>query len=293
MALHFMTRRKIRRLFTGKLPPTERADVLKAVAGCPACAEYYNKHQALESALSGTDEPFTVFSIERTKEALFATLDKKALSKGGFYGLRGVLAPTAVATVAALLAFVILLPAGPAPDRTSMPSSAVVSPVTLVARGSFPKKADSDVGIRLFRVSDDGKSVTEGGDLSIDDIITFTYTHANEPGGRLALFGIQETGELRWYYPGYKEKMSIAIEGDKVDEPLKDGIALHVNHRPGWLRITALFTQNPLSAEEIEASTAVLRKDPKRIRALTPITLEKSSTPPLQYSVMVNIGGRR
>jgi hypothetical protein len=290
--LHLMTQRKIRLLFEGKLPPKARTNLLKSVDRCPACAEYYARHQKLESALCGTDEPFTVFSMERTKKALFATLAEKTAPKKESSAFPRILAPAAIVAAAAVLA-VFLFPGKPALDRTPITPSAVISPVTLVARGGFPQKAQADAGIRVFRVSKDAAHVSEGGDLFIDDTITFTYTYVNESGGALALFGIQNTGEIRWYYPGYNEKMSIPIEGDKVDEPLKDGILLAVNHRPGRLRIIALFTEEPLSTEEIEAATAAMRKDPELIASPTPITFEKSDTPPLQYSVMVEIGASR
>jgi hypothetical protein len=174
-----------------------------------------------------------------------------------------------------------------------MPADAALSPVTLVARGGYPQKAEADVGFRLFHVVENGSNVAETGDLSIDDIITFTYTQVNPTGGRLALFGIQETGEIKWYYPGYNEKTSIPIKGDKVDEPLKDGISLSVNHKPGRLRIIALFSKTPVSTSEIEAAVTALRKNSTPIQDLAPILLTKYSTPPIQYSVMVEIGGRK
>ena len=289
MHVHRLTRARIRRLFTTSPTPHARWKVFDAVRECPACARYYTQYQAAESALTGTDDPYTVFSIERTRAALFAHLDNSDIAPSSSKRPIRIVAPAAVAA-AALAALFVLLPAGPTPDRAPVPSGAVMSPVTLTARGGYPPKDEADAGIRVFRVTEGGNAVDEGHALSIHDIITFTYTQVRRPGGSLALFGIQDTGDIRWYYPGYDGNKGIPIEGDKVDEPLKDGISLAVNHTPGALRITAVFSPTPLTKSDIEQAVSKLRAGPGKLEDLTPLAFTEFNAPTIQHSVIVDIG---
>lgn len=287
--LHHLTRRSIRRLFEGPHSPSRRLRIFDAVRRCDTCAAYYLKYQTMESALAGTDDPYTTFSMERTGAALFAAMDLSPSTNNVLKKRFRVLVPVAV-SVAVLFFVGLLRPFDSVSDRTLLSKEAEISPVTLVARGSYPKKAEADVGIRLFRVTEDGKAVTEEGALSINDVITFTYTQMGRAKGNLSLFGVQESGEIKWYYPGYQEETSISIEGDKVDEPLKDGILLSVNHQPGRLRITALFTDEPLAKTEIERAVSQLGAAALGVQNVVPIGLLKSAALPLQHSVIVEIG---
>jgi hypothetical protein len=289
--IHRAERRRIDRWFEADLDSSGREFMLAALNACPKCAAYYRELQMLESSLCGADEPYTHFSIERINKALWTAQiapnrSTKELMTPRF---RLVFAPAAAIVTAAFVLF-LLYPTVPPSDRIDIPSKGAVSPVTLVARGAFPQKAESDVGIRLFRAVEGGAAVAEGKDLSINDIVTFTYTQANQPGGQFMLFGIQDTGEVRWYYPSYGETSSIAVNGDKVDEPLKDGILLRVNHMPGRLRVTALFSKRPVATSDVEAAVAAMRQNPGQIMNLSPIPLAKDSTPSIQYSVIVQIG---
>jgi hypothetical protein len=294
--IHLPLRRRIDRLFASDLNPKDRARTIAAVDDCPQCAAYYRTMQALESSLCGVDEPYTHFSIERSKKALFDALDASNTTASNrssplftklTFGLRWVLVPTALAAIVLLL---VLGKAAPKPDRVELLPNEAISPVTWVARGSFPKKAEADIGIRLFRVTDGGTAVDESRGLSIDDIITFTYTQANPQGGTFMLFGVQDTGEVHWYYPSDGEKESIAVKGDKVDEPLKDGILLRTNHTKGKLRVTAIFSKTPVLTSDIEAAVSAMRRSPEQIMNLSPIVLVKDSISPIQYSVIVTIG---
>ena len=287
--VHAWTRRRIRSLFLGTLPTSVRAQVFRTLDCCPTCADYYRRYQVAESALCGVDVPYTALSIERVGTAVLGAAIPQAVPRHSLV-LRWAAVP--VGAAAALLAVLLLLPTlrGPASDRAPLSPNATLSPITLVARGGAPRRAVSEVGFRLFRVVDGGLGVKEGGALSLNDIITFTYTQVNEPGGTLALFGIQETGEIRWYYPGYDSDSSVSIAGDKVDEPLSDGIDLSVNHTPGRLRITALFTEKPLTKAEIEAAVVdVGAEADSASEEPPPIVLEKYHVPPIQYSVIVDI----
>ncbi len=290
--LHILTRRLIRKLFTTGISSRKRFHLYKSLEQCSICSNYYVLCQTIESALCKTDNPYTIFSIERTAESLFANLYKNNLrisSKQPFSRTPALIFASATIVISILFFFYLI----PFSDRLPLPIDSQLSQVHLIAKGSSTGNDLADFGIRVFRVTNNQQAVREESNLSIDDIITFTYTYADSNGGNLALFGIQNKGEIRWYYPEYGEEESIYIKGNKIDEPLGDGISLSVNHNPGLLRIVALFTKEPLSIKEIEAAAEALFKETGSIKSMEPLIFKDLDTPPTQHSVMLEIGGPR
>jgi hypothetical protein len=157
--------------------------------------------------------------------------------------------------------------------------------VDIVARGSGDgHQIATDVGVRVFRVAKDGDRVNEAGSLALDDIITFTYTNVTPGVGYMALFGLQEDGSVHWYYPE-RGGQSIAIRSDAMDEPLGDGIRLRMRHTSGWLRITALFSVEPLETKTVEEALGAL-SPPSSARALTSLM---PGTNVLEHSLLIEV----
>ena len=289
---HRHTRRLIHRMFTATLSASQRALLFENLDGCDSCATVFDTYQTMESALLGKDAPYTSFTIERVHEALVS--DASTHHSETRPRLKWI--PAAVAggiSIVAAVAFLILGPVGrPAnhPNhRAVLGGDAALSAVTLTAKGIYPPSSASLIGIRVFAVDTGADRVREEAHLDLNDIITFTYTEAEIGVRYLALFGIQETGGVRWYYPDYNEAKSIPVDGETVDEPLGDGIDLSVNHRPGWLRIVAMFSDAPLDVDTIEDAVLKLRKHPLELKALSPLSLSETSICLRQYTIMVEI----
>jgi len=70
--------------------------------------------------------------------------------------------------------------------------------------------------------------------------------------GQLLVVGIQEGGE-RWYYPLPPTGRSGAAPRQVAEEPLGQAIHLAINHRPGPLRVLALFSRSATRADQIVA----------------------------------------
>ncbi len=254
--LHSVTRRSIRKHFVSTLSPGRRDSLFQRLESCPECADYYKQHHLAESALCNSFEA-SPFALERTEAALFHAMEEKPKASQRTQAVRRLAFVTAFSVVTAALVL-LLYPQMNTDHRVPMTESAALAPVDLVARGGTSDGAD--VGVRVFKVKMDG-GVIEDRNLTLDDIVTFTYTRALPGTGYIALFGIQAGEKVRWYYPDYGEGKSHAIDGDVVDEPLGDGIRLGVNHEPGKVRIVALFSDKPVSTETIEERAGELTNE--------------------------------
>jgi len=278
--LHWLTQSRIRRLFAVGMTPSAERSLFEAVTGCAVCGEHYRQHQRLEDALCAADDGPSVFALERVEARLLAASGAAQPGRGPWSWL---LLPAGAAALALLL--IAIWPAGQPEHRVSLGAQVELAPVEWASRGGGDA-ALSKVGVRMFRVQAQDKGVEEEGPLSIDDVVTFTYTNVASDVGYLTLVGVQEGGLLLWYYPDHGEGESISIDGDRIDEPLADGIRLGVNHRPGWLRISALFSAAPLGREEVEAAMERLGPEPSELQPLSGLDEEV-----LEHVFLVEIEG--
>jgi hypothetical protein len=290
--LHWLVRRRIHRLFT-LAPAGHCRALLREVAGCRACARLYDQYQTFEAALCGTGGSGAPsgFAVERIEQAV---RDGVSGAKRGPARRRKVWLPAGISTAALIAAAVVLLVwprFSGRDDHVAVPVAARLVDVGLVARGGTPQT--SEVGIRVFRVAGQADQparprVAEVDALALDDVITFTYTIARADIRYAVLFGVQADGAIRWYYPGYGGQASVPLHGDKVDEPLGDGIKLRVHHKPGWLRITAIFSAQPIAVEVVSRSLEMsMASRPESLQEVAPLPIPGAET--LQHAILTHI----
>jgi len=276
--LHWMTRRRIRLLFEGSLGASRHRSLLAEVASCRACGDHYRRHAELEAVLCHASETQpTPFALDRV-EAL--VLDA-VLPEPQQWAWKRWLPVFGLVPALALLLFLVVRE--PASDRVEIPAHARLTPVELTVRGPKPGP-ESLIGIRVFRVGP--QSVTESPGLSLADTVTFTCSNAGPEPRYFALFGVQADGRVRWYYPA-DDQAPLRLEGDRVDEPLGEGFRLSVRHQPGWLRVTAVFSEAPLSRATLERAAAQLAAHPEAAYALSPLPMV--DPPVLEHSVRLDI----
>ncbi len=260
--VHALTRSRIRRLFATGLAPAAYRSLLHELHRCPSCAALYSRLEHLESALCQPGGGPSPFALERVQAAvLSSTAEQEGEAR------RWALLPVAVACAAGLGLLLLRTPEATVPE--------------LAARSAASAR-NANVGIRVLRVAT--TSLEEATTFSLDDLVTFTYTNADKSVHYLTLFGVQEDGQVRWYYPGVGESASRRISSGHVDEALGDGIRLSVNHRTGWLRVTALFSQRPLDRSEVE--TAVRAAPLPALRNLAPLDVDPDL---LEHSLLVTV----
>jgi hypothetical protein len=266
--VHALTRWRLRRLFISGLAPRRYRALLEDLHDCSACASLFARQSKLESALCGEPSPF---AIERVEEAV---LERFLPEPKGPRSNRWLIA---LASAACAIALLVVL-GRPAPERIHLGREEPLASIT--ARGELAPRS-ANVGIRLLRAT--SKGVSESGRLSTGDVVTFTWTDVDPSARYLAILGVQSDGRVRWYYP------SMSLERALVDEPLGDGIRLAVRHAPGWLRVTALFSPQPLAEAEVESAVRALRGRPGALEGLVPLPLVEGV---LEHSIRVDIAGR-
>ncbi len=254
LGLNANGKRAVQAQFVEGLSTRRRQQLLRRCASEPKTAAAYQNCAQLEQRLCGEGSAPTVFAIERMLQVILAERGTQAVTSSRYSWQPW--AFTGMALAGAMTVLLWVLPARMAVDHAALPVGALFAPVELteppLARGgALSRHAQS--GIRLLRVASDREQVGRAQALTRSDWITFTYTNV-EPGlAYLALCGVQDDGQIRWYYPDYGGTQSVAIAADVVDEPLGDGIDLSVHHESGPLQILAVFSRTPLSADVVAA----------------------------------------
>jgi hypothetical protein len=120
--------------------------------------------------------------------------------------------------------------------------------------GSGLSDAQRWAGVQIHRAITPTSLEPLGPEMRAEDGLLFSYTNIGpEPFPYLTIFGLDASGEVRWFYPTYEQAgsnpKSIRIE-PRAHVSLGDVIA-H-DYAPGTLVIHALFTREPLSVSEVE-----------------------------------------
>ncbi len=109
-------------------------------------------------------------------------------------------------------------------------------------------------GIHVFEIVD-GASRPLADTMESNAKLAFTYTNLGDrAAGYLMIFGIDATGQIRWYHPAYEtagqNPQAIAIEETVADAALPDAVSHELPTGP--YAIHAVFTDRALRVEEVE-----------------------------------------
>ncbi len=251
---HFFTHRLIHRMFSRGISDTHRRRTIREAESCDRCKRVLRRYYEAEAAVYSNDV-VAAPAVERMARSIVALVPEiEKPSRNGLVRTAGL-----AATLSAAICLTWLLTYWNPPDqRIALQKGWAAAEIT--PRGGAPNNT-ADFGIRVFSVEKEPSEVQKSEGLPLDGIITFTYTKAIAEAGYLALFSMQKDGDVIWYYPDFGEPLSVPIEGDKIDEPLGDGFKVSVNHRPGPVRIVALFSARALSTSAIEAIASKMQMD--------------------------------
>ena len=283
---HRRCERRIARWFTVGLHGKEMSKLFEQLERCPTCADLYARYQELEGALFHTPHPSSPGAVDRVANAIFTHPRRLREPRRSPWPR---LAGAFVGVLLCAILIVSILRGGPSPHRVSL-SDADPALAEVMPRGAS-RAGVSYVGIRAFTVTSEGVGFKDTRGVGIDNILTFTYTYTKGARGYLMMLGLQEETEPLWYYPDYGEEMSIPIRGDRVDEPLGDGIDLSVNHRPGLLRVVSLFSTAPIHRDRVLESVERLRRSGWLLDETSKLALDDSGIEAVEYSIVFRIGG--
>ncbi len=284
-------------LLLEELPTRKLKRLREHLAGCPSCQHRYNKIVLASRLLEGGPEALAVPSEGELQRVGVEVLARTRLVPDAAPARRGLFSwIAAAATVGVVLAVALPIALRHEPPTTgptaAVEASGTGSPVTLppgsgveekVAgpeelqpRGPAARSAQRVLGLRAFclrqlpglpaqvtglaPVTDpaSGSASTSSTTCGISDILKFAYTNHSELP-YLFLVGLDEKLAIKWYEPHPPARTSLKVRADVVDEPLPRAVRLAVNHTAGQLRLYALFSARPVTAEQVEQAVARLR----------------------------------
>lgn len=172
-------------------------------------------------------------------------------------------APLIAAAAALLLAFAVFAP-GPEDDefRARSASPPVASPAQLSAPrlALFCVSRDAQGGIEFSGEKDAPFGLLA---CSKQAELKIAHTRPDAALGYVAVFGVDERGDIKWYgpSPAARDAVSIATTATQALYPVGESIRLGVNHAPGTVRVHAIFSTHPLDYDKLDA---LVRAQPRR-----------------------------
>jgi hypothetical protein len=157
---------------------------------------------------------------------------------------RGWLAPALAAGVLVVVGAVLLLkhdtpPTRPAPGVQLRGGDAVTPLVDIevfaIAPGTPPRP----------------RRVKDGGEVGLGEFVQFRYRNHSTRVRHLYLLGVDARGRVLDYFPRPGQTHSIAIQEALSPLPAARSIRLASRHQPGALWIVAIFSERPLSREQV------------------------------------------
>ena len=139
---------------------------------------------------------------------------------------------------------------------TAQVPKAVGGPSSFAARGTAAFNPDQWVSFQAFRPRHGGTSYVRVIDsIRQDDRLVFSVRNGvRGPYRFLMILGVQDTGDIFWYYPAYDDPgdnpQSVRVEPSDNGQPLGEEIRHALTSGP--LRIVALFSEQPFDVAAIE-----------------------------------------
>ena len=252
----------LRRAAEERATPRELAELAKHLRHCESCREDFDRQVAIDrelSTLSGVEPIPELTPLERAIAAsrIFA-LDERAPKTRWGWGWRLGL----VAAAAALLLVALLV------------SRLVSSPPALDPRppSQFAARGAGDLALRLFCVASPeskGKrfrpAVSSAGKVAscaLGEHLKLAYLATHPKARYVWILSLDEKKQINWYYPLANATRGVTLKVGPSLRPLPGMIKLSINHRPGEVKVLAIFSAEAISGAEIRAAVKALREVP-------------------------------
>ena len=98
--------------------------------------------------------------------------------------------------------------------------------------------------------------------------------------------GFDDEFNPKWYAPRPPEAQSVGAP-DGVDQQIGAAVKLGINHDPGKVRIYALFSDAPVSTQEVEAAADRLREQGKKPSQIESLPLLRTDV--IQKSLVLDV----
>lgn len=251
----------LERWFGGKLNRRQRAEFELECQHDPKLRVEYDH---LFTFLRALDENLEVspLELELVETRLFSDTPQSAEATAPEARTPTLIWVAALALVAAGL-FLLLVPSLSGQDdesRTHGRGIAYVPPNTalgvghgLVARGGLPGHG---LAVEFFCATPALPILDERCALNLDLSFAFkvepSKSGPSDPEAVLSLFGIDERGELMYYFPTPADQILPQVKGDQWTA-VEHSVQLDVNHAPGRVRMFALWSPQAPKVADIDA----------------------------------------
>lgn len=248
--------RAVLRAVAGTLPPAADARLRAHLRGCAACRGRYDQ-LARSSWVLGAPT-----SARRERAALVAELDAPAQAPARRRIVR--LAPALLLPAAAALVLWART-ATPPPDpavsfRGAAPGEEPAAPVRLLVFAKAKNSSDSD-DTRSLRLVADLPGAGEG-KVSLRDYVQLGYRGLATPS-YVAVLGVDDAGAVHLYVPR-PGAAAVRVEPAPGARALAPSIDLAFRHRPGRLRLYAVFSRAPLDEARLRQAARRAQTEPGR-----------------------------
>lgn len=252
---------RLRKAALGSATDRDLVQLAYHLRWCGACREVYDRQVGIDRELAGLGgaDRSRLVPLERAL-ARAAILEASSDSPGLLRALRWRwwLGVSAAAMIALLLLLLM-----PVLSRFRGPPTPTVEP-------EFATRGDGEVALRLFCAGPKVAATeqfrpasTDGGAADgcrLDESLKVTFLNATDRYRYLWVLGLDDRLEIKWYYPIPGARSGVPIKTTRELAPLPDMVKLQVNHRPGPVRVFALFSNDKISSTRIERAVKQLRK---------------------------------
>ncbi len=244
-------------MIVGEVATGDWNELHRHLAGCTSCRARYDRVSLAERMLHGGPAALNTPSSSTLKRLEGAVLGATATPPPAWQRALQWFAPTqrwatGVAVAAAVVVLIPFLARSPTPP-----------PDGFQARGTASHERTA--GLRAFCIGDEGVTPRCARTTQL------RLTVSN--GGRFQrvfVVGFDDEFNPKWYAPRPPEEQSVTAP-DGVDQQIGAAVKLGINHDPGKVRVYALFSDAPVSTQEVEAAADRLREQgrkPSQIEAL-------------------------
>ena len=260
-------------MVVGDVATADWNELHRHLAGCPSCRARYDRVALAERMLHGGPKALDTPSSSTLKRLEGAVLGAAVTPAPAWQRALGWFAPPQrwAVGVAAAAAVVVLLPflaRSPTPPAGGFQ-----------ARGGPTNERTA--GLRAFCIGDEGVTPR----CARTTQLRLTVSNAGK-FQRVFVIGFDDDFNPKWYAPRPPEQQSVAAP-EGVDQQIGTAVRLGVNHDPGKVRIYAIFSDAPVTTQEVQAAADRLREQGKKPSQIESLPLLRTDV--IQKSLVLDV----
>jgi hypothetical protein len=266
--------RWIDEMIVGEVPTAQWNELHRHLAGCTSCRSRYDRVSLAERMLHGGPNALATPSSSTLKRLEGAVLGATVAQGPAWQRALQWFAPTqrwavGIAAAAAVVVLIPFLARSPTPQRGD----------EFQTRGATTHERTA--GLRAFCIGDEGVTPR----CARTTQLRLTVSNAGK-FQRVFVVGFDDDFNPKWYAPRPPEAQSV-VAPDGVDQQIGTAVKLGINHDPGRVRIYALFSDAPVTTQEVESAADKLREQGKKPSQIESLPLLRTDV--IQKSLVLDV----